>query len=64
MAVTVTIEFTDAQWALVEANYNKPFTSDDKVAELGSYLKEDVEAIVVKQLRRIAADAKNDAFNV
>ena len=67
MAVTVTIEFTDAQWALIETHYNnkdRALTSDNKAAELSSYIKEDVEANVLKRIRSAAADAQNNAFDV
>tara|TARA_R110000824_G_scaffold298128_2_gene486385 strand:- start:67 stop:270 length:204 start_codon:yes stop_codon:yes gene_type:complete len=67
MAVSITIEFTDAQWALIEKNYtmrDMNLDSDDKPAELAAYLKSQVERNVLKYLQREAAAAQNNAFNV
>jgi len=66
MAVTVELELTDAQWALVLEHYktsegNALVTTTEEFAS--SILKE-VERSIIKQIDRKARDANTDAFNV
>ena len=70
MAKTVTIEFTDAQWELILANY--PTRADDKgtfpgaitVDILAAYLLEDVKNTTTMEVQQKASTAQKDAFNV
>lgn len=70
MAKTVTIEFTDAQWELILANY--PKRADDKgtfpeaitVDILAAYLLEDVKNTTTMEVQQKASTAQKDAFNV
>ena len=70
MAKTVTIEFTDAQWELILANY--PTRADgkgkhpDALTEdiLATYLLEDVKNMTTMEVQQKVATAQKDAFDV
>ena len=66
MAVTVTLELTDAQWALVLEHYK---TSEGHVLvttteEFASSILKEVERYIIKQIDRKARQNTQTAFNV
>ena len=74
MAVTVTIEFTDAQWELIEEHYEKrkveistdtrKLVADDKSAELAAHLKALVRRSVLKNMGKATIASQDNAFDV
>ena len=69
MAVQVIIEFTDAQWALIEANYPK-YPDEDGVFPditpevLSGFLMQDVKSKTTEEIQHQASLAQVDAFDV
>jgi len=66
MAVQVTLELTDAQWALVLEHY-KESVGDELVTtpeEFASSIMKEVDRAIRKQMDRKARDANRDAFNI
>ena len=69
MAVQVIIEFTDAQWALIEANYPK-YPDEDGVFPditpevLRGYLLQDVKSKTTEEIQHKASITQKDAFDV
>ena len=66
MAVTVELELTDAQWALVLEHYRNS-VGDDLVTtteEFASVILKEVERNVVKQIDRKARQTNQNVFNV
>ena len=69
MAVQVIIEFTDAQWALIEANYPKYADEDgvfpDVTPEvLSGFLMLDIRIKTTAEIQHKASLAQVDAFDV
>jgi len=66
MAVTVELELTDAQWALVLEHYRNS-VGDELVTtteEFASAILKEVEHNIVKQIDRKARQTNQNAFNV
>tara|TARA_Y100000296_G_C5119742_1_gene229733 strand:+ start:451 stop:651 length:201 start_codon:yes stop_codon:yes gene_type:complete len=66
MAVTVELELTDAQWALVLEHYRNS-VGDDLVTtteEFASVIIKEVERNIIKQIDRKARQNNQNAFNV
>jgi len=66
MAVTVELELTDAQWALVLEHYRNS-VGDALVTtteEFASAIMKEVERNIVKQVDRKARQENQNAFNV
>jgi len=66
MAVTVTLELTDAQWALVLEHYRNSVGDVlvTTIEEFASAILKEVEHNIVKQIDRKARQANQNAFNV
>lgn len=70
MAVTVTMEFTDAQWVLINDNYPKyadengifPETITPEI--LSSFLMQDIRFKTTEEIQHKASLAQKDAFDV
>jgi len=66
MAVTVSLELTDAQWVLVLEHYRHS-VGDALVTtteEFASSIMKEVERVIVKQIDRKAREEHRDVFNV
>tara|TARA_R110000824_G_scaffold161643_3_gene336982 strand:- start:6051 stop:6251 length:201 start_codon:yes stop_codon:yes gene_type:complete len=66
MAVTVELELTDAQWALVLEHYRNS-VGDDLVTtteEFAAAIMKEVERNIVKQVDRKSRQENQNAFNV
>jgi len=66
MAVTVELELTDAQWALVLEHY-KTSAGDELVTtteEFAFSIMKEVERAIIKQIDRKARQGTQNAFNV
>ena len=66
MAVTVTLELTDAQWALVLEHYRNSVGDVlvTTIEEFAAAILKDVEHNIVKQIDRKARQTNQNAFNV
>jgi|TARA_R110000765_G_scaffold1599_1_gene4207 hypothetical protein len=70
MATTVSLEFTDAQWALILEHYPKQFDGEGVLPDavtaelLASYLVEDVKGVVTGVIQDKASLGQKDAFAV
>ncbi len=70
MAVTVSIEFTDAQWALILEHFPKRESSDGTYPEaltseiIAAYLLDDVKNTTTLEIQAKAATEQQDAFDV
>ena len=69
MTQIITIEFTDAQWALIEANYPKYADEDgvfpDVTPEvLSGVLMQDVKSKTTEEIQHKASITQKDAFDV
>lgn len=66
MAVTVTLELTDAQWALVLEHYRNSVGDVlvTTIEEFAAAILKEVEHNIVKQIDRKARQTNQNAFNV
>ena len=69
MAVQVIIEFTDAQWALIEANYPKYPDAEGAFPDitpevLSGFLMLDIRIKTTAEIQNKASLAQVDAFDV
>jgi len=63
MATTVSIEFTDEQWTLVQANYKNDSGESITKEQLASKLFDRVKYVVVEELKIKAATDAITAFD-
>ena len=63
MATTVSIEFTDAQWTLVQANYKNDSSEAITKEQLASKLFDRVKYVVIEELKIKAATDATTAFD-
>ena len=70
MVVQVTLEFTDAQWALIEDNYPKYPNADGALSEtitaedMSRFLMLDIRIKTTAEIQNKASLAQVDAFDV
>jgi len=68
MAVTVTLELTDGQWALVLEHYIQGHGNGDEsittVEELASSLLENIKRNILKEIDNKASQDNQNAFDV
>jgi hypothetical protein len=70
MATTVSLEFTDAQWALILEHYPKQFDGEGVLPDavtaelLASYLVDNVKSVVTGVIQDKASLDQKDAFAV
>ena len=70
MSVTVSIEFTDAQWALIVENYPKYPDAEGSFPEtmtaeiMSTFLLQDIKFKTTMEIQNKASVAQKDAFDV
>ena len=72
MAKTITIEFTDAQWALAvehfrvikDATWEGFATDEEFITELKRHVQEEIERGIAEKTLQDALEASKGAFNV
>ena len=63
MATTVSIEFTDEQWTLVQENYKNDSGESITKEQLASMLFDRVKYVVIEELKIKAATDATTAFD-